>query len=101
LAFQNIWVFGIFERGTKRVYVERVEKRDSQTLLSVVRRHVNPSAIIISDCWRGYSLIRQEFTVFSVNHQLNFVSPDNNTIHTNNVERMWRSLKKIKSGELL
>ena len=29
-----------------------------------------------------------------VNHSENFVDPDDNTIHTQNIERLWRDLKE-------
>jgi oligoendopeptidase F len=36
--------------------------------------------------------------MFSVNHKLHFVDPDNPMIHTNNIQRLWRSLKEEIGG---
>lgn len=98
LSFQNIWIFGIFERGSKRVFVKRVDRRDSVTLLNIARCHILPSTTIYSDFWRGYSLLRNEYTVLSVNHRETFVRGENNVIHTNNIERTWRTLKNQIRG---
>lgn len=32
---------------------------------------------------------------YTVNHSVNFVDLENRNIHTNNIERLWRSLKEF------
>lgn len=93
LASEQIWVFGIFERGTNRCFLKVVENRDSETLFSIVNQVVHPESVIMGDQWRGYSLIKREFTTLHVNHRLHFVHPTNREVHTNNIERLWRSVK--------
>ena len=78
----NIWIFGLFERGTKKVYVKRVEKRDARTLFNVVGEHVLAGTTIKRDQWRGYSEIKRCYNVESVNHSFNFVDPNNSETHT-------------------
>ena len=49
------WVFGIYERGTKKLLLFPVDKRNSQTLTPIIRRHVLPGTTIYSDEWCAYS----------------------------------------------
>ena len=42
---------------------------------------------ILTDGWQAYkSLPNEGFTWDSVNHQENFVNPDDRTVHTNRIE---------------
>lgn len=93
LASEDIWVFGIFERVSKKVYLEVVTRRDAQSLLNIVQERVLPGTLIYTDGWRGYSEIKRLYTTKSVNHRFYFVDPIDNQNHTNNIERLWRSLK--------
>lgn len=98
LSSQQIWIFGIMERISKRVYLQVVESRDGQTLFEIVNRILLPGTKIFSDSWRGYNLIKENFDTLSVNHRICFVDRDNRSIHTNNIERLWRSLKEDLRG---
>lgn len=93
LASEQIWVFGILERFSGRCFLKVVEQRDSETLFRIVREIAHPESVIMGDQWRGYSLIQRHFTTFHVNHRLHFVDPENPEVHTNNIERLWRSVK--------
>uniref|UniRef100_A0A915E6A3 Transposase n=1 Tax=Ditylenchus dipsaci TaxID=166011 RepID=A0A915E6A3_9BILA len=44
-------------------------------------------------CWNAYTQVGKEFEHFKINHSLNFIDPDDPTIHTQNVESMWRGPK--------
>ena len=58
--------------------------------------------------WRGYSaiprLLRGGKPIYShatVNHSTNFLNPTDSNIHTQNIERLWKSAKrgnKMRSG---
>ncbi|KCZ81519.1 hypothetical protein H312_01097 [Anncaliia algerae PRA339] len=98
LASEQIWVFGIIERISKKVYLTVIERRDGETLSRIINDVLLPGTIIFSDSWRGYNLVRQNFETYSINHKLHFVDPLNNNIHTNNIERLWRSLKNDIRG---
>ncbi|CAF1073400.1 unnamed protein product [Brachionus calyciflorus] len=91
----QIWVFGLYERGTKLVLFIIVPKRDAYNLLNVIYKFVLPKTIIYSDCWRAYTRIRdldKNFEHFTVNHNLFFVNPENG-VHTNSIESVWNSAK--------
>ena len=50
----------------------------------------------MSDCWSAYKTEELEsagFEHFRVNHSYNFLNPDDPSIHTQTVERMWGSAK--------
>jgi transposase-like protein len=87
------WVFGGFERGSKRCFIVPVPSRDAQTLLSVIRDWIAPGTTIMSDCWRAYDCLGSEgFVHQTVNHSQNFVDP-NTGAHTQNIERLWRDVR--------
>lgn len=98
LASEHIWVFGIIERLSKKVYLEVVPKRDGPTLYNIVNTRVRRGTQIYSDSWAGYNLIRENYDTLSVNHRICFVDPVNRNIHTNNIERLWRTLKDDVRG---
>lgn len=98
LAFQNIWIFGIIERISKKCFLTRVENRSANNLNDVVVSHVREGSHIYGDGWRGYSEISRYYNLETVNHRYCFVDPHNPSIHTNNIERLWRSLKNEIRG---
>lgn len=88
------WVFGGVCRQTRDCFMVPVERRDSDTLLSVIQERVEPGTTIISDCWKAYSCLSDHgFHHLTVNHSINFVDPSDKSIHTNTVERLWREVK--------
>lgn len=114
------WVFGGYERGSKRIFIEPVKDRTTETLLEIIHRRVKPGTTIISDCWPSYNCLSREgkynnefhtplhlrktihkglflsigYTHLTVNHQLNFVDPITRA-NTQSVERTWRSLRSV------
>jgi hypothetical protein len=76
LKKQQIWVFGLRERGTNKCIFRVVEDRTAPVLLDIIVKHVQPGTTIISDCWKSYNSINKKgFDHLSVNHPLNFVAP--------------------------
>ena len=79
-----------------RVFAEFVEDRKSETLLEIIRRHVHPGTLVCSDQWKGYlKCARNGYFLAQVNHSENFISPQCPLVHSQTVERSWRSLKNI------
>lgn len=46
------WVFGGYERETGNCFMIPVERRDAETLLTVIKDWIKPGTTIISDCWK-------------------------------------------------
>ena len=89
------WVFGGVERTEeRRLFVEYVQDRSADTLLSIIHQRVHPESIILSDCWMAYSNIQSQLGTqhFKVNHSLSFVDPLTGA-HTNTIEGTWHGLK--------
>jgi transposase-like protein len=102
---QGKWVFGLFDRESGNVYLERVDKRDSKTLIPIIKRVVKKRSIICTDEWRAYRplvelLVRSRgirpqynrFTHRTVSHSRNFINRQTGA-HTQNIERTWLKVR--------
>lgn len=95
---QEIWIFGAVERNSlqRNCFIEIVLKRNRETLTEVIQRRIHPSSRIISDGWRAYRhLSSLGFNHSVVVHQDNFVDPIDMTIHTQNIENLWRCFRRF------
>jgi hypothetical protein len=94
LKKQSIWILGCVCRETKECAFLVTRRRNREVINNFVLNNINLNTRIISDCWRGYTDINSlGFNHVTINHTENFVDPFDNDIHTNTIERMWRSLK--------
>lgn len=92
-VIEGQWVFGGLCRETRTCFMVPVEKRDSETLLNIIKERIQPGSTIISDCWKAYNCLSEHgYKHLTVNHSLNFVDPST-LAHTNNIERLWREAK--------
>lgn len=92
---KQIWIVGGICRETKNIFLEITNKRDSNTLKSIISSNVNPQSTIITDAWRGYNFLKNEnYQHKIVNHSINFINPEDQNIHTQNVENLWKYVKK-------
>ncbi|ULU02957.1 hypothetical protein L3Y34_002496 [Caenorhabditis briggsae] len=86
-------VFNLFFK----VAMFRVKQRDAATLLPIIRAHVKPGSMIVSDGWAAYGGIRtlqRAFTHRWVNHKVNFVDPSDRRVHTQSIEATWGAFKR-------
>lgn len=94
LIKQSVWLVGGICRETNQVFLKFVEKRNSETLTSIIVNSIEPGTTIITDCWRGYLNVEcNGYFHYTVNHKYYFVSPENREVHTQKVERLWRTVK--------
>lgn len=97
----NQWMFGGIQRGTRRAFMQLVDRRDAATLLPIIQQFVLPGTTIMSDLWRAYGGIQglpQGYQHLTVNHSINFVDP-NTGAHTQSIESTWNRFKsKVKKS---
>lgn len=86
-----IWVFGGIERGTRRAFIVPVENRSRDTLMGIILRRIAVGSRIISDQWASYRSLYNGYIYdhAEVNHSVNFVDPEDRSVHSQNVECMW------------
>ncbi|ETV90525.1 hypothetical protein H310_14714 [Aphanomyces invadans] len=96
------WLFGGVDRTTKKWFgVLTYEDRTKRTLSALIRKHVRPGTLIMSDKFGSYVSSNEEHTLANnptlagmgyshqwVNHSENFVNPANGA-HTQTVEGVW------------
>ena len=97
------WVFGLKCRKTKKVIIYPVLYRNRKSLKPIIRKHVKPGALILSDRFSAYfnnrtvpptsHLVPLGYIHIGINHSIHFVSNIDSSIHTNTIERVWRALK--------
>uniref|UniRef100_A0A914YHK4 ISXO2-like transposase domain-containing protein n=1 Tax=Panagrolaimus superbus TaxID=310955 RepID=A0A914YHK4_9BILA len=95
LPANEVWFLGGIEPISGRAFMTPVESRDRETLYAVIRRHIRPDSIIISDCWAAYATLGQlpeGYIHRTVNHSENFVDPVTG-VHTNTIESLWQKFK--------
>lgn len=94
----HYWCFGGIERGTRNCFIVSVPNRRKDTLEPIIQRMILPGSRIISDGWRGY----EDISVLSngvymhdvVIHAQNFVSPEDDEVHTQSIESLWKQAKR-------
>jgi len=71
--------------------------------MKLIRHEIALGTKILKDMWKGYNVIHRIlksgkpiYTHFTVNHSKNFLNPTDKKIHTQNIERLWRSTKRRK-----
>jgi len=88
-------VFGGIERVTGRTFLVAVHDRSAETLIVLIKQWILPGTTTISDCWAGYSSLREEgYTHFIVNHSIEFVD-DMTGAHTNTIESTWKHVNVL------
>ena len=90
------WILGGVERGTLNYFLVECphNHRDHHTLVLLIKQHVRPGTIIITDGWKGYIHLGDHgYHHEDVNHSQNFVNPHTGA-HTNTIEVSWGHIKK-------
>lgn len=93
---EGVWVVvGVERTEARKVFIVPVDKRNTETLQDVVRRHVSPGSKIHTDLWRGYSWIDrdEDYLHGTVNHSVSFKDSETG-VHTNTVEGTNSGLKR-------
>jgi transposase-like protein len=84
------WVFGLYERERKLVYMQVVAKRNARTLIPIIKDRCEIGTTIISDQWNAYNKLEEVgFPHYTVDHSRFFVNPHSREIHTQDIEISW------------
>ena len=89
------WLLRGVERGSNNCFLLECENnhRDHHTLIPIIKRHVRPGTLIITDGWKAYLPLSNHGFLHEVNHSRNFVDPITGA-HTNTIEGCWFHVKK-------
>ena len=91
--YTKSWVFGMVDRGRRNVVLQIVAKRDTQTLLPLILKHIPKSTKVYHDDWAVYrNLHRHGYEHKVVVHTKQFKAKDGT--HTNTIEGIWGVLKQ-------
>jgi transposase-like protein len=103
LVQHDKWVFGIcWWRGagkdseSNEVRYVSVQRRDADTLLPLIERHVAPGSVVFSDEWAGYRRLQATGLVAhhgTVNHQEEYVNRVTGA-NTQAIETAWERPKR-------
>lgn len=97
------WLFGGIERredGQFKCFVKLVYDRSEDHLTHLIQQHIAQGTHIITDGWSAYrNLSNFGYEHSVVIHEENFVSPENNQVHTQTIEATWSSLKRFLRGQ--
>lgn len=90
------WFLGGIERKHGRLtgFVEQIPARTEAILTSKIWKYIEEHATVMTDEWAGYYLHPRFFTHLTVNHSKEFVRSECRLIHTNNIENLWKQLKR-------
>ena len=87
-------VIGAVERGG-RVVASPSLKVDARALTSFLIEHVDKAALLVTDSWRGYNVMRRHMRHVTVDHAKRYVD---GLAHTNTIEGFWSLLKRAWYG---
>ena len=95
---QTRWIFGIIDNLNHKCYIEFVQKRDVNTIIPIITRHVANGCTINTDGAKVYKhLDYMNYVHNSVVHKNHYVDPITGH-HSNWIENLWANLKiKLKS----
>lgn len=85
-------IFGLLDRSTGQVIATSIPNLKSDTLLTVLRAHAAPAALIYTDGWTGYAHVLDFFAHRQVDHQRGVYV--RGAVHTNSIESFWGFLKR-------
>lgn len=85
-------VFGLLKRRGL-VHAVMIPDAKSSTLVSIIRKHVQPDSIVFTDSYNSYNVLDvSEFHHMRINHKERFVAPKGN--HINGIENFWNQAKR-------
>lgn len=95
LPGERYWIIGIINRSNKKIALRVVRNRTLPLCTSFILSTIPQGATVYTDSWRGYNALRSHgYDHHTVNHKYEFVRSDNPDIHTQTIERLWKTFKE-------
>lgn len=93
-VMEGSWIFGAIDiaTGALRLEICLQNKRDRETLIPIIKKHIKAGSKIYLDCWKAHDCLGQE-GYLSVNHSIEFVN-----VKTGAIESQWRPLRLQRGG---
>ena len=95
-------VIGMINRDTKEVIAKKVESAKTYDLQPQIYKTIKEGSNIITDEWRGYNVLKWNYTHNTVNHsKYQWVRKEARIaykIHTNTIEGFWSIVKRGFNG---
>ena len=96
LEGEKWWMVGGICRETGEIFLKMTKVRSSRVLIEIIRANIEEGTRIITDGWRGYSTVSlYNYKHDIIIHEKAFVDSHDPSIHTNTIERLWRSVKEF------
>jgi hypothetical protein len=72
-----------------------MKDRSANTLISILKKIIEPGTVILSDCWKAYSSLKSEgYHHLTVNHSNEFKNKETGAC-TNLIESTWECSEEI------
>lgn len=92
LINQDLWIVGgIDDQGN--MFMEITNRRTKSILRDIISRNVVPGSIVVTDGWKGYNGIEDDYLRQIVVHDNSFVNAEG--YHTNRIEATWGACKRL------
>jgi len=92
---EQVWVFGLYDRGSDECRLFVVPDRTADTLENLILENVAPDTVIYTDRWEGYrNLNNLNYIHRVVQHNRGF---GRGLDTTNGIESIWSQIKRLSS----
>uniref|UniRef100_A0A1B6DV20 ISXO2-like transposase domain-containing protein n=2 Tax=Clastoptera arizonana TaxID=38151 RepID=A0A1B6DV20_9HEMI len=93
------WAIGGVERGSNNCFFTKIEMRNCECLLAIIKKLILPGTTIISDCWKLYNCTnKSDFQKLSFESDIKLIHPktkDDLSI----VEESWADVRSVVMGK--
>ncbi|XP_018342992.1 PREDICTED: uncharacterized protein LOC108749007 [Trachymyrmex septentrionalis] len=92
------WIYGGFERETRRIFIVPVEVGTKESLLKTIKEWINPGTSIVTYFWKTYNCVNDKsFKSLKRKHSYKFIDPKADKIaddtHIREIESCWREVR--------